>query len=50
MADVTGIAMPEYPDTPALEHANVIRTYEVGTWGPPDADLLMERDGRAWRN
>jgi glucose-6-phosphate 1-dehydrogenase len=27
-----------------------IPTYEAGTWGPPDADLLMERDGRAWRN
>ncbi|HEV8535762.1 MAG TPA: glucose-6-phosphate dehydrogenase [Candidatus Limnocylindria bacterium] len=23
--------------------------YEAGTWGPPEADVLIERDGRAWR-
>jgi glucose-6-phosphate 1-dehydrogenase len=23
--------------------------YEAGTWGPDKADLLIERDGRAWR-
>ncbi len=23
--------------------------YEAGTWGPEAADLLLERDGRAWR-
>lgn len=23
--------------------------YAPGSWGPPSADLLMERDGRAWR-
>ncbi len=23
--------------------------YEAGTWGPKDADLLLQRDGRAWR-
>jgi len=27
-----------------------IPTYEAGTWGPPEADRLVERDGRAWRN
>jgi len=27
-----------------------IPTYEAGTWGPSEADRLMERDGRAWRN
>jgi glucose-6-phosphate 1-dehydrogenase len=24
--------------------------YPAGTWGPKDADELMERDGRRWRN
>jgi glucose-6-phosphate 1-dehydrogenase len=23
--------------------------YEAGEWGPPEADALMERDGRRWR-
>ena len=23
--------------------------YEAGTWGPPEADELIERDGREWR-
>ncbi len=23
--------------------------YEAGTWGPPEADALVERDGRRWR-
>jgi glucose-6-phosphate 1-dehydrogenase len=23
--------------------------YQAGTWGPPDADALIERDGRHWR-
>ena len=23
--------------------------YQAGTWGPPSADELLERDGRAWR-
>jgi glucose-6-phosphate 1-dehydrogenase len=23
--------------------------YEAGTWGPPEADTLIERDGRRWR-
>jgi glucose-6-phosphate 1-dehydrogenase len=26
-----------------------LAVYEAGTPGPPDADLLVERDGRAWR-
>ena len=25
-------------------------TYDAGTWGPAEADLLIERDGRAWRD
>jgi glucose-6-phosphate 1-dehydrogenase len=24
--------------------------YESGTWGPKDADLLLEQDGRKWKN
>jgi glucose-6-phosphate 1-dehydrogenase len=24
--------------------------YEPGTWGPAEADLLIERDGREWRD
>ena len=24
--------------------------YESGTWGPKESDLLLERDGRAWKN
>ena len=24
--------------------------YPAGTWGPAEADLLVARDGRAWRN
>jgi glucose-6-phosphate 1-dehydrogenase len=23
--------------------------YEAGTWGPTEADVLLERDGRSWR-
>jgi glucose-6-phosphate 1-dehydrogenase len=26
-----------------------ICTYPAGSWGPPEADTLIERDGRAWR-
>jgi glucose-6-phosphate 1-dehydrogenase len=25
-----------------------IPTYEAGTWGPPEADLFLDSDGRAW--
>jgi glucose-6-phosphate 1-dehydrogenase len=24
--------------------------YAAGTWGPPDADRMLEADGRAWKN
>ena len=24
--------------------------YEAGTWGPPEADTLLERDGRSWHS
>ena len=23
--------------------------YDAGTWGPTEADVLVARDGRAWR-
>ncbi|MEX0683802.1 MAG: glucose-6-phosphate dehydrogenase [Dehalococcoidia bacterium] len=26
-----------------------VPNYEAGTWGPPEADELIERDGRQWR-
>jgi len=40
--------------TPILEHWSMktsepLPQYAAGTWGPPEADLLMEADGRAWR-
>jgi glucose-6-phosphate 1-dehydrogenase len=28
----------------------LLAKYEAGTWGPPEADELIRRDGRAWRN
>jgi glucose-6-phosphate 1-dehydrogenase len=33
----------------AAQAAKQIPTYEAGTWGPKEADALLERDGRAWR-
>lgn len=30
--------------------ARAFPNYAAGTWGPKDADELMKRDGRAWRN
>jgi glucose-6-phosphate 1-dehydrogenase len=41
--------------TPILEDWNQDRrsrvpTYDQGSWGPADADLLIEHDGREWRN
>ena len=40
--------------TPVLDVWEALRprtfpNYAAGTWGPKDADQLMERDGRAWR-
>jgi glucose-6-phosphate 1-dehydrogenase len=29
--------------------ASAIHQYEPGTWGPQEADALIERDGRTWR-
>ncbi len=30
-------------------HGGPLHFYAAGTWGPPAADELLERDGRAWR-
>jgi glucose-6-phosphate 1-dehydrogenase len=37
-------------DTWTKDTNSSIPTYEAGTLGPPEADLLIERDGREWRN
>jgi glucose-6-phosphate 1-dehydrogenase len=37
---------------PVIDHwkrQRSIDTYTSGTWGPPSADAMMERDGRTWR-
>ena len=31
------------------ETTSSLPTYEAGSWGPAEADLLIERDGRQWR-
>jgi glucose-6-phosphate 1-dehydrogenase len=36
-------------DAWASEPAPDFPNYDAGTWGPPDADGLIERDGRHWR-
>jgi glucose-6-phosphate 1-dehydrogenase len=38
---IKGWASSETRGEPAL--------YEAGTWGPSEADELIERDGRKWR-
>jgi glucose-6-phosphate 1-dehydrogenase len=30
-------------------HRPKFPNYAAGTWGPDEADKLMERDGRSWR-
>ncbi len=30
------------------EQTPPLKTYDQGTWGPPEADELLERDGRQW--
>jgi len=41
--------------TPVLETwrnasgANPLRFYKAGSWGPKEADEILERDGRSWR-
>ncbi len=29
--------------------ASAVPLYEAGSWGPPEADAFIERDGRVWR-
>jgi glucose-6-phosphate 1-dehydrogenase len=36
-------------DTWAEEHVLNLPEYQCGTWGPIEADRLIEADGRAWR-
>lgn len=31
------------------QEATHLPAYEAGTWGPPEADAFIERDGRRWR-
>ena len=31
------------------EQARDLPEYQCGTWGPIEADRLIERDGRSWR-
>jgi glucose-6-phosphate 1-dehydrogenase len=39
---------------PVIQHWSTdpkrIPTYAAGSWGPDEADRLLERDGRSWRN
>ena len=34
--------------TPVLEGGLPVREYRSGSWGPPEADALLERDGEQW--
>jgi len=36
-------------DSWASGSAPTFPNYDAGTWGPPEADALIERDGRRWR-
>jgi glucose-6-phosphate 1-dehydrogenase len=31
------------------ENDRTLPTYPAGTWGPPEADVMIESDGRTWR-
>jgi glucose-6-phosphate 1-dehydrogenase len=33
----------------AQQHLEALPAYAAGTWGPPEAQALIERDGRRWR-
>jgi glucose-6-phosphate 1-dehydrogenase len=38
------------PVLAGFENGDVpLARYEAGTWGPPEADQLLDRDGRRWR-
>ena len=34
----------------AKDSRSVVPQYDPGSWGPAEADLLIEQDGRAWRS
>jgi glucose-6-phosphate 1-dehydrogenase len=36
--------------TPVLRWRLPVHAYPAGSWGPPQADALLARDGRTWRN
>ena len=36
--------------TPLLKKQLPVYTYPAGTWGPEEADALLNREGRRWRN
>jgi glucose-6-phosphate 1-dehydrogenase len=60
LGDATLFARHDFVETswaliePVLDawHAQpgAIPSYEAGEWGPPEADNLMEQDGRRWRS
>ena len=29
---------------------SAVHPYQAGTWGPPEADALIQNDGREWDN
>ena len=35
---------------PLKDSRSKIPAYETGTWGPAEADVLIERDARQWRD
>jgi len=43
------IVMPILDYWAATKTEGSFPNYEAGSWGPPEADELMERDGRRWR-
>jgi glucose-6-phosphate 1-dehydrogenase len=47
-ADVAEASWQLY--APLLQSMRHVHRYPAGTWGPREADVLLEREGRAWRN
>jgi Glucose-6-phosphate 1-dehydrogenase len=47
-ADVAEASWQLY--APLLQSMRHIHHYPAGTWGPREADILLEREGRAWSN
>jgi glucose-6-phosphate 1-dehydrogenase len=43
-----GFVMPIL-DTWSESHERYLPEYAAGTWGPMEADRLIEADGRSWR-